>query len=170
MRCLDEIITWFLLQIFVTRGDWRKSCLGFLPLWDALVTFVVFGCIVFWWDILMRRHSFCPLRVVVIRWYAFCCTLFARDIVMRCHGFWGRKELFVWDFTSFFLSVMLYLDEMTCFLAAEYSFWWCDVRTDGGEVEDVEGCERLSVTRWFIGRCAVFVCASWVVRWREKWM
>ena len=56
------------------------------------------------------------------------------------------------------LSVMLYLDEMTCFLAAEYSFWWCDVRTDGGEVEDVEGCGRLSVTRWFIGRCAVFVC------------
>ncbi len=43
------------------------------------------------------------------------------------------------------LSVMLYLDEMTCFLAAEYSFWWCDVRTDGGEVEDVEGCGRLSV-------------------------
>ena len=54
------------------------------------------------------------------------------------------------------LSVMLYLDEMTCFLAAEYSFWWCDVRTDGGEVEDVEGCGRLSVhdglldVAWFL--------------------
>jgi hypothetical protein len=23
---------------------------------------------------------------------------------------------------------MRYLDEIACFLAAEYSFWWCDVR------------------------------------------
>ncbi len=86
-------------RIFVTRGDLRKRCLGFLPLWDVLEQFVAFCCIVFWWDILMRRHSFCPLWVVVIRWYAFCCTLFVRDIVMRCNAFWGRNELFLWDFT-----------------------------------------------------------------------
>ena len=27
------------------------------------------------------------------------------------------------------LPVMRYLDEIACFLAAEYSFLWCDVRT-----------------------------------------
>jgi surface protein len=42
------------------------------------------------------------------------------------------------------------LDEISCFLAAEFLMVWCK---DGGEM-DVEGCGRL-------------VCANWVVRWRE---
>ncbi len=65
-------------------------------------------------------------------------------------------------------SVMLYLDEMTCFLAAEYSFWWCGVRAEGGKVEDMEGCGRLSVHDGLLD-VARFLCVEvgWFVGQRN---
>jgi hypothetical protein len=77
-------------------------------------------------NFLKRFHSFLPFWDVLLKFVAFCCILFWRDFLMRFHAF---------------LAVMRFLDEISCFLAAEFSFWWCDVRT----VEaDVEGCGSLS--------------------------
>ncbi len=93
--------------------------------------------------------------------YAFCCIIFLRDLLMRFHAF-----LPLWDVLMKFVAfrcilfwcdtLMNFLEEISCFLAAEFSFLmvWC---TDGGKV-GVEGCERLNV---YDG----FVWTSWVVRW-----
>ncbi len=52
----------------------------------------------------MITCSFWPLRDVPVRFYAFCCPILVRHILM------------------------IFLDEMACFLVAEFCFWWCDVR------------------------------------------
>ncbi len=47
------------------------------------------------------------IDVVLVSFYAFCSTIFARDILMRCDAC---------------LAVMRCLDEISCFLAADFSF------------------------------------------------
>ena len=168
VRFLDEI-TWFCCRIL--SRDLRTRYLGFLPLWDVLAKFVAFGCIFFRRDILMRGPSFWPLWVVLIRCYAFWCTLFVREIVIRCHALLGRLlQALRMRFHNACLSVMRYLDEIACFLAVEYSFWWCDVN-----VRTVERWRMLKdagdwVCTMVYWRLRDFVRASWVVRWRGKWM
>ncbi len=102
-----------------------------------------------------------PLWDVLVRLYAFCCTIFVRDILMRVHAFLGRYELCVWDFVLFCLAVVRRLDEMSWFSAAEFSCWWCDVRTvESWMLKDAEDWVYTMVYWTLRG----FVCASWVVR------
>ncbi len=103
----------------------------------------------------------------------------------------GRYEMSLWDFKLFaaqlpreiswwefmllgvvtsyeyqiscFVAVMICLDEISCFLAADFSFWWCDVRTvDRWMLKDADDWVYTTVYWTLHG----FVCASWAVRWR----
>ena len=54
------------------------------------------------------------------------------------------------------------LDEISCFLAAQFSFWWCDVRTlEVWMLKDAGDWVYKMVYRTLRG----FVSAGWVVRW-----
>ncbi len=80
-----------------------------------------------------------------------------------------------------------YPDEMSCFLGAVTSFackssclfghcamsWWDDMLFGVMRGRWTGACwmrREIQCTRWFVGRCVVLGCASWVVIWRGKWM
>ncbi len=67
--------------------------------------------------------------------------------------FWGPLRAL----RMFFLALVRFLDEISCFLAAEFSFWWCDVRW----VLKDAGYWVYTMVYWTLRS---FVCASWVVR------
>ncbi len=83
----------------------------------------------------------------------FCCTIFARGILMRLHAFLGRHELCVSDFMLF--GVITCLDEISWFLAAEFSFWRCDVRAVKWWM--LKDMREIECTQWCIARCVIFV-------------
>ncbi len=58
---------------------------------------------------------------------------------------------------------MRFLGEISCFLAAVFSFWWCDVRTEKRWMLKDAGDWVYTMVYWTLRG---FVCASWVVRWR----
>ncbi len=61
------------------------------------------------------------------------------------------------------LVVVRCLDEMPCFLAAEFCCWWCDVRTMERCVLKEAGDWVYTMVYWTLRG---FECASLVVRWR----
>jgi hypothetical protein len=126
--------------------------------WDRMV----FCCRVFLRDLLKRFLAFLPLRDVLLKFVAFCCIL---------HLMRYSDELF-WAITNFlyeisFLFCRRFIDGITCFLAAEFSFWWCAVRTVERWMLKDAG-ERVYTMIYWTWRG--FVCLSWMVRWLGKWM
>ncbi len=119
---------------------WRDA---FLMRWNFVL--FAFCCIFFLRDFPMRFHAFlllwdCPYEIcrvllhifslwdVLVSFYAFGRTIFVRDILMRWHAFFRPWRVWRLRFHASF-ALMRFLDEITCFLAADISFWWCDVRT-----------------------------------------
>jgi hypothetical protein len=114
-----------------------------------------------WWDFIL----FWPLWVPVwdfmifaaqllyeISWWDFKLLGPLRALRMRFHACLAR---------------MWCLDEISCFLATGFSFWWCDVRmVERWILKDADDWVYKMVYWTLRG----FVCASWVVRWRGKWM
>ncbi len=76
-----------------------KRFFALLPMWDVLMKFVAFCCILFWWEILMSSRDI-SLSENDLTWrfpyemkfYAFCCIISLRDFPMRFHAF-----LLLWD-------------------------------------------------------------------------
>lgn len=144
-----------------------KRCHAFLPLWDFLMKVVAFCCILFWWDILMRCHAFWPLWDVLVRFYALFVHNFRARYPDEMSCFFGSLRALRMRFHACW-AVMLCLDEIPCFVvAAEYSFWWCDVRAVERYMLKDAGDWVYTMFYWTLRG---FVCASWVVRWRGKWM
>ncbi len=78
--------------------------------------------------------------------------------------------MFIWDVTSFAFKILCLIGsyaiswrEITCFLPAEFSFWWCDVRSAERWMLNDVGDWVYTMVYWTLRG---FVCASWVVRWR----
>ncbi len=113
---------------------------------------------------------FCRYEMSLWALMLFCCTIFVRDVsgwdVMffgvggvttsfACESWclFGRCSMSWWNDTLFGCRMFLLMV-------------WCK---DGGEV-CAEGGWRLSVHGGLLDVVWCFVCVSWVVRWRGKWM
>ena len=155
VRLPYEIVC-FLLHNFLTRFPNEISC--FL----AVMMRCPYGdiCRVLLHTFLMRFRAFWPL------WDVCRCVSFLR------HRFRTRYPD---EISCLFgplrvlrnrlhacLVVMRCLDEMSSFLAAEFSFWWCDARTvERWILKDAGDWAYYAMVYWTLRG---FVCASWVVR------
>jgi hypothetical protein len=69
-----------------------------------------------------------PMWNVIVRLCAFSCTVFVWDNLLKFRALFRRYELCVRDFILF-SALMRFLDKISCFLVAELSTWWCDLKT-----------------------------------------
>ncbi len=117
------------------------------------------------------RYAFWWLWDVLVRFYAFC----YKQILMRCHAYLVVAR-FAYKISCLFGPYEIF-DELSCFFCRYEKFWWAFMPfgclifffmvwcKDGGEVmlKDT-GNWVCSMVNWML---LGFVCASWVVCWRE---